>query len=108
MTTLPCPTTLTTPRGQTAVSGRQKTGGQPDATYTERGVPIMQFEWDDDAPLHLVTVIHAGERRHTYVIGSPARLVNFAGGLGLHVSANVVQAIDHQLAPIEVEGECQT
>lgn len=108
MTALLLPNLPTAPRGQADVLGQEKTAGQPETGYTPTGVPVLQFEWGECVRLHLVTVTHAGERRHTYVIGSPARLVRFAGGLGLRVSAEVVNAVDPTLAPIEVEGECSS
>ncbi|MCC7360530.1 MAG: hypothetical protein IT317_13695 [Anaerolineales bacterium] len=109
MSALPYPEQLTAPLGQPDGLGQKKTAGQPETAYTPAGVPVLRFEWGEGARLHLVTVTHAGERRHTYVIGSPARLVHFAGGvLRLKVSAEVVNAVDPALAPIEVEGECSS
>jgi hypothetical protein len=107
MTALPFPITPITPTGQPDGCGQPRTAGQAgqwgDVRHTAAGMPIFVFNHEPWATLHLVTVNHAGERRHSWVFGSPARLVELGERIGVTVEVKVWwHALDETLPPVEL------
>lgn len=71
-------------------------------SHTAAGVPVLVFDYAPGAPLYLVTVRYCAELRRAWVVGSPRRLVDFAGGvLRQQVSAERRDAIDETLLAVE-------
>ena len=107
MTALPLTQLPPLPTGQPDGCGQPRTAGQPGQWGTVRrtaaGTPIFVFNHEPWATLHLVTVNHAGERRHSWVFGSPARLVELAARIGVPVEVKVWwHALDETLPPVEL------
>jgi hypothetical protein len=76
-----------------------------DVRCTAGGVPVFQFEYEPGAPLYLVTVDYLGERRRSWVIGSPLRLVRLAGDvLRQRVIVERRDAIDESVLAVEGTG----
>jgi len=73
-----------------------------EVCQTAGGAPVLVFDYAKDAPLHLVTVDHCAELRRAWVIGSPKRLMDFAGEtLRLRVIVDRILALDEALPAIE-------
>lgn len=109
MTALPHPTTALPLTGQPDAGGQPRTAGQPDSGpregvgFTAAGCPVWVNNAEPWATLHLVTVEHAGERRNTWVYGSPERLIAFARDeLRLAVTVECWPALDEQLPPVQL------
>lgn len=109
MIPLPHPTAPLPFTGQPDACGHARTAGQPDACprseavrvgRTAAGAPVFVFNFQPWASLWLVVVHHGSERSNSWVYGSPARLVDFARGLGLHVEAERWAALDEALPPV--------
>jgi hypothetical protein len=104
----PHPTLPLTLSGQPDGAGQAWTAGQPDdartLSYTPAGVPVFTFDYNDGAPLYLVTVTYLSECRRAYVVGElihTRRIIRFAARLGYGSQAQLVDRIDPALLPAE-------
>lgn len=102
MNALPYPTAPTTPAGQPDGPGQAGQAGQPDVGYTPAMCPVFIFNFAYWATLYLVTVHHAGELRHSWVYGSPQRLVDLAARIGVRVSVEWRAEIDEHLPAVQL------
>ena len=107
MIALPYSRLVTVATGQLPSAGQARTAGQAgqwgDLGYTAAGTPVFVFNPECWASLYLVTVEHAGERRHSWVFGSPARLTDLAARIGVpcKVTSWNDELLDEQLPPVE-------
>jgi len=105
---LPYQRLIKVPTGQLPSAGQGLTPGHPgqcpqrgDVGYTAAGTPVFVYNREPWATLYLLTVEHDGERRHTWVYGSPWRLVETVNRIGLRWSLDLRAELDGTLPPVE-------